>query len=751
MKNWFVQVLTVLAALTLTACPQEDRYTLTIAVVGGGSVAAVPASADYAAGAVVALTAVPDATWRFDHWEGHLTGATSPATVTMNANRAVTAVFVESPVPQYTLDVETLGNGTVTLDPSGGTYDEGTTVNITASGQGGWNFNHWLGDMTGDANPQAVIMDGDAAITAVFRDPEGAFMQYGYGILLCMDVSPDGHSLLTGGYDGKVRLWNADTGALVRTFYGHSSLISSLDFAESGDQFLSGSYDGSVILWDLESGAQITAIPLGAAVYSAVLSPDATRILVTRQDHDPEILLASGGATVATLTGHTEIVYDVAYRPDGAMVATASADGTARFWDAAGGFIDSLPHPDEVTTLVFSSDGTRLLTGCADGDARYWDVETGAGVETYVGHTNTILAVAFSPDGSRVLTGGSDWTARVWDTETGLGLHTFAGHERTVTGVGFSSGGSDVFTCGTDGKIIRWSTATGSQVLNCFGYTPALEAAVFSPDGSCVLTAGADGRARLYNADTGEYIRAYVGHSQDVRDVAFSPDGTEILTGSDDGTARLWDTATGAVLTSFVEHGDAVRGVAFSPDGANVATASDDSTAKIWHAGTGVRLATLGGHGSDVLDVAYSHDGTLIATASADHTAVLWESGGGAWIRTFAAHTDDVNCVAFSDDDTLLLTGSYDASIILWDVATAGVEATIPTTFPVFSAVFSPDEKAVVTANVSMIRAWEIESGNPLGTIYEHFGVVHTVAYAPDELSLLTAGEDGTAYRIRVP
>ncbi len=139
-------------------------YTLTVNVVGNGSVD--PMSGIYEAGEEIILTATADMGWEFMSWSGDLTGDTNPATLVMDANKVVTATFIEAGVPTYTLTVNVVGNGSV--DPMSGIYAEGTEVILTASADMGWEFMGWSGDLTGDTNPATLVMDANKVVTATF-------------------------------------------------------------------------------------------------------------------------------------------------------------------------------------------------------------------------------------------------------------------------------------------------------------------------------------------------------------------------------------------------------------------------------------------------------------------------------------------------------------------------------------------------------------------------------------------------------
>ncbi|MGH7597182.1 MAG: InlB B-repeat-containing protein, partial [bacterium] len=145
-----------------------SQYTLIVSTLGSGSVASNPSGGTYNSGTLVTLTATPAAGFQFSGWSGDLTGATNPATLTMNANKTVTATFTAIPPTQYTLTVNTSGSGSVALNPPGGTYSSGTTVTLTATPAAGFQFSGWSGDLTGATNPATLTMNANKTVTATF-------------------------------------------------------------------------------------------------------------------------------------------------------------------------------------------------------------------------------------------------------------------------------------------------------------------------------------------------------------------------------------------------------------------------------------------------------------------------------------------------------------------------------------------------------------------------------------------------------
>ncbi|TFL16042.1 WD40 repeat domain-containing protein [Jannaschia formosa] len=369
--------------------------------------------------------------------------------------------------------------------------------------------------------------------------------------------------------------------------------------------------------------------PLPQLVYP----PDVLRVLSVEGDgallpprRAEAILDWSDWATVATLEGHGDWVRSIPFSPDGARLATVSADGTARLWDAATGepLATLEGHGESVRSLAFSPDGARLAMGSDEGTARLWDAATGEPLATLEGHGESVRSLAFSPDGARLATGSVDGTARLWDAAMGKALATLNGHRWPVSSVAFSPDGTRLATGSDDGTARLWDATTGAPLAILEGHRDRVRSVAFSPDGARLATGSADGTARLWDAITGAPLATLVGHRDRVRSAAFSPDGARLATWSDDGTARLWNAATGEPLATLEGHEHWVWSVAFSPDGTRLVTGSDDGTARLWDVPTGEALAILEGREEGVRSVAFSPDGTRLATGSADGTARLW-------------------------------------------------------------------------------------------------------------------------------
>jgi uncharacterized repeat protein (TIGR02543 family) len=140
-----------------------NTYTLNVTQVNG-TVAKVPDLVLYNSGVTVQLTASPNAGYSFTSWSGDATGSVNPLTVTMTANKNITANFT---INAFTLNV-TAVNGTVVKSPLQATYNFGTIVNMTAAPNAGYVFTSWSGDAVGVISPKSILMNANKNVTANF-------------------------------------------------------------------------------------------------------------------------------------------------------------------------------------------------------------------------------------------------------------------------------------------------------------------------------------------------------------------------------------------------------------------------------------------------------------------------------------------------------------------------------------------------------------------------------------------------------
>ena len=156
----------------LYALEEPIIYTLTISSTLGGITEPLPGSYPHAEGTTVEVTAIPEAGYVFDHWEGDIAGSENPATFRITQDMTITAVFSEIIVDpeEHAVTISVVGNGTTAPLPGAHAIIDGTSLTVTAYPSDGWQFDHWEGNISGIDNPTTFIVSTDMVIIAVFTE-----------------------------------------------------------------------------------------------------------------------------------------------------------------------------------------------------------------------------------------------------------------------------------------------------------------------------------------------------------------------------------------------------------------------------------------------------------------------------------------------------------------------------------------------------------------------------------------------------
>lgn len=311
----------------------------------------------------------------------------------------------------------------------------------------------------------------------------------------------------------------------VERLVGSMAAITCVAIAPDGRLALAGNRDGRVILWDVQTGFELFSIPAYKNRTTAVVfSPDGAIMAAIGIDEKWKDDASSTVHVWDTATGQElrriEIekgLFSMCFLPDGRQVLLGGRD-YLRVWELDGpsavaliGITQAVFSSDQIRAVAVDAEGKVALSGChTNQDIWLVNLARAEKVRKLSGHTSgffmfrkpTITSLAFSPDGLRAVSGCLDQTARVWNVLTGECKLVFRGHRgfwgwRGVVGVAWLPDGTHAMSASEDGTLRVWDVQTGQEArryqhggsIHCLGVTP---------DGRMAVTGGGDGVVRVY-------------------------------------------------------------------------------------------------------------------------------------------------------------------------------------------------------------------------------------------------------------
>jgi WD40 repeat protein len=479
----------------------------------------------------------------------------------------------------------------------------------------------------------------------------------------------------------------------------------------------------------------------------------------------------------ATLAGHRGLVSSVALSPDGTVLASGSADGTVKLWDAASGLERATfaGHKGPVHAVAVAGDGKLLASAGEDGAVRLWDatvgkdpyVRTDKSLAVLPGHTGPVRALAVTADGKTLASAGAGkkdmmevGAIRLWDVAGRKELRALHEHRAPVNALAFTPDGKTLASGSEDHSVYLWETASGQKQRSLEGHSGAVTTLAFAGDGKTLASGGAGwkdgveiGVVKLWDVDAGKERTGPAPTPPAVFALAFTLDGKTLVTGAKANLVQVWDVSTGQERRRLSGHVGWLRTLAVSADGKTLATGSFDNTARLWDLrGAGDRdVLSSGGW---VCAVAVAPGGKLLASGGSDGRVQLWDPATGAEVATLKGHHGSVLALAFSPKGDRLASGSWDADRGSGEVKVWDADPTSPNfrkEQPGFAAegkgatclAFSPDGRTVASGGADhKVILWNVDGGQKRHEIAAHQDVVRCLAFSPEGRTLATGGDD---------
>lgn len=471
---------------------------------------------------------------------------------------------------------------------------------------------------------------------------------------------------------------------------------------------------------------------------------------------------------------HTQLVADVAWSPDGTMLASIAGTDIQISNAMTGDLLHLLSH-EYLSAMAWSPDGTLLASGGVF-TIRLWDTGTGELVrEIELEEGTGIRGLAWSPDSMLLASAGTDdYIVQIWDVMTGELSKVLEGaRPQSIT---WSPDGARIAVGGyLDETVWVWDVVTGELVhtlkRKIYSQNRSLDSISWSPDNTMLASGAADDSVWIWDAASGEILHKLEMYGSRID---WSPSGTLLAIGNRAGEVLLWDVANDDILQTL-NHTGYITCVAWSTNGTLLASGSADQTVRLWAVGPDLAEVEQGSltetdqaslapviasplptineanatnvaqfgipivFSQAVTEITWSPDSTMLASIIGTKNEVqLWDVTTRNVVCSLRHYY--VNSVAWSPDGTLLATGNFMDTIRLWDPIACEMLREIELDIGVNDLIWSPDSTMLALSNWSdyVVQIWNIASGELSITL--EGARPDQIAWSPDGTRIAAGG-----------
>ncbi len=269
-------------------------------------------------------------------------------------------------------------------------------------------------------------------------------------------------TFVTASHDGKIKLWQTNTGEVITTLNDNSARINSLALGNNGKVVITGNRDRRIKIWNLEQRKYIKKLSQKFSrhfqeIIAIALDPVTNSLISASADNIIKIWNLDTVKKIKEIDFKSVEITCLAVNPRKGYFCSGGLEKRVRLRDIkTGKVVRTLAVNSGVLSLAFSPNGKLLATGQLNHQIQIWNVQTERKIRTFTGHQDRISALTFSADNRTLVSGSWDRTVKLWDLETGKMKTTFQGHHSIISSLAISSDGRTIVSGSRDHSIKIW-------------------------------------------------------------------------------------------------------------------------------------------------------------------------------------------------------------------------------------------------------------------------------------------------------
>src|SRR5688572_11963044 len=480
---------------------------------------------------------------------------------------------------------------------------------------------------------------------------------------------------------------------------GHSAKIHNVIFTPDGHQVISVSEDKTVRIWQAETGemlkkfeSQIGEGPEGM-FYASALSPDGKLLAVAgykvASENENYIIIIDleKGTQVSTAVGHDDVINSLSFSGNGKYLASGGADNLVKIWKVESApmlsVIASLSVPSPVSGVVFNGVTQDLAVAHESSDILVFGLSgldkgvTKFTPKTLKKHKGSINKISYAGDGSYLASSSYENELILWRAD-GSVVKEFDGIVNPINAIAFSSDSKIMVGLDVIGKGTSWGIPSGNKFADFAGHDNTVFSAAFAPShkGSYVVASagGINNEIILWNPINGLAVRKIKGKGNALLDLAFGS-GMDLFIAQELSNDKKPIHKTSFNFESLTLNRNPTAPTATMKEVSKGISRTGQNTLDL---PKGKKIQTDENQDGRILDYHGLADGGVIVAS--DFSLKMFDKNGYL-SKEFIGHYGAVHSVTVSADGRYLASGGEDQAIMVWKLAESGYAPSLRQTF----------------------------------------------------------------------